>query len=336
MIKTLVSYVTQSATPAVNTDNVDVVSITGLAQAITSMTTNLTGTPVVGDRLTIEVTDDGTARAIAWGASFEAGTYTALPTTTVISTKLTVDFRWNPATSKWRGGVTTLAKGDVGLGNVTNNAQYYAGGTDVAITDGGTGVSTLPSGLLKGAGTGAITAGAAGTDYVAPGGALGTPSSGTATNLTGLPVSGITASTSTALGVGSIELGHASDTTLSRSAAGVLAVEGVAVATRDVATTASSATPTVAITASNMQYTVTALAANATFGAPTGSPGDGWRLLIRIKDNATARTLAFNSIFRAIGVTLPTTTVISKTTYLGCVWNQSDTKWDVVAVGQEA
>lgn len=60
---------------------------------------------------------------------------------------------------------------------------------------------------------------------------LGTPTSGTLTNATGLPVSGITASTSTALGVGSVELGHATDTTLSRSSAGVLAVEGVVVPT---------------------------------------------------------------------------------------------------------
>lgn len=61
------------------------------------------------------------------------------------------------------------------------------------------------------------------------GGALGTPSSGTLTNATELPVTGITASTTAALGVGSIELGHATDTTLSRSAAGVLAVEGVVI-----------------------------------------------------------------------------------------------------------
>lgn len=60
---------------------------------------------------------------------------------------------------------------------------------------------------------------------------LGTPSAVTLTNGTGLPVSGITASTATALGVGSVELGHATDTTLSRSSAGVLAVEGVAVPT---------------------------------------------------------------------------------------------------------
>lgn len=68
-----------------------------------------------------------------------------------------------------------------------------------------------------------------GVNVLLNGGALGTPSSGTLTNCTGLPVAGITASTSTSLGVGSVELGHATDTTLSRSSAGVLAVEGVTV-----------------------------------------------------------------------------------------------------------
>ncbi len=92
---------TQSATPTINTDNTDTSSITALAQAITSMTTNLSGTPVGGDQLIIEITDNGTARAITWGASFEASTV-ALPTTTVISAKLTVGFIWNVATTKWR------------------------------------------------------------------------------------------------------------------------------------------------------------------------------------------------------------------------------------------
>ena len=93
--------VTQSATPAMNTNNGDVMQMTGLAQAITSMTTNLTGTPGDGDSFILEITDNGTARAITWGASFEASTV-ALPTTTVISTKLTVGFVWNATTSKWR------------------------------------------------------------------------------------------------------------------------------------------------------------------------------------------------------------------------------------------
>lgn len=94
--------ITQSAAPAINTDLTDVAHITGLAQAITSMTTNLTGTPVEGDELRIDITDNGTARAITWGASFEASGTVALPTTTVISTRLDVRFHWNSATSKWR------------------------------------------------------------------------------------------------------------------------------------------------------------------------------------------------------------------------------------------
>lgn len=61
-------------------------------------------------------------------------------------------------------------------------------GTEVTVPYGGTGVATL-TGIVKGNGSSAFSAATAGTDYVAPGGALGTPSSGTATNLTGLPLS---------------------------------------------------------------------------------------------------------------------------------------------------
>jgi hypothetical protein len=47
----------------------------------------------------------------------------------------------------------------------------------VSVANGGTGASTL-TGVLKGNGASAFTAATAGTDYVAPSGALGTPSSG--------------------------------------------------------------------------------------------------------------------------------------------------------------
>lgn len=60
---------------------------------------------------------------------------------------------------------------------------------------------------------------------------LGTPTSGTLTNATGLPISGLVSSTTTALGVGSIELGAATDTTLARVSAGVVSIEGVNVVT---------------------------------------------------------------------------------------------------------
>ena len=60
---------------------------------------------------------------------------------------------------------------------------------------------------------------------------LGTPSSGTLSSCSALPISGLTASTSTALGVGSVELGHATDTTLARASAGVVTIEGVNIVT---------------------------------------------------------------------------------------------------------
>ena len=89
-----------SATPTINTDNSDAHSITALATAITSMTTNLTGTPTNFQELIVRIKDDGSARAITWGASFEAAG-TALPTTTVISKRLVVKFLYDTVTSKW-------------------------------------------------------------------------------------------------------------------------------------------------------------------------------------------------------------------------------------------
>jgi hypothetical protein len=104
-----------------------------------------------------------------------------------------------------------------------------ATGSTLTIADGKT-LTASNTLIFTGTDSSSVAFGAGGT-VLYSGGALGTPSSGTLTNATGLPVSGITASTSTALGVGSIELGHATDTTLTRSSAGVLAIEGVVVPT---------------------------------------------------------------------------------------------------------
>jgi hypothetical protein len=91
---------TSSATPTINTDNVDFYSLTAQAVNITSFTTNLTGTPTEGQTLWIAIT--GTAsQAITWGASFEASTI-ALPTTTVTTARLDCGFVWNTVTSKFR------------------------------------------------------------------------------------------------------------------------------------------------------------------------------------------------------------------------------------------
>jgi hypothetical protein len=95
-----ITTITSSATPTINTDNCDAVTITALATAITSMTSGLSGTPVNFQKLIIRIKDDGTARAISWGASFEAKGV-SLPTTTVISKVLTVGFIYDTVTSKW-------------------------------------------------------------------------------------------------------------------------------------------------------------------------------------------------------------------------------------------
>lgn len=138
-------------------------------------------------------------------------------------------------------GILKATSGVIGTGTAGTDYLAPPSGTSIlkansggalANATAGTDYLAPPSGtsILKANSGGALANASAGTDYVAPGGALGTPSSGTLTNCTGLPVAGITASTSTAIGVGSIELGHASDTSLTRSGAGTLAVEGVDVA----------------------------------------------------------------------------------------------------------
>ena len=93
---------------------------------------------------------------------------------------------------------------------------------------------------------------------------------------------------------------------------------------------------TVTPTSTNDLVVITAQAAGLTIANPTGTMTEGQALMIRIKDNGTARTIAYGTNYRALGITLPTTTVISKTLYLGCIWNATDTKFDVVGLNQEA
>lgn len=97
-------------------------------------------------------------------------------------------------------------------------------------------------------------------------------------------------------------------------------------------TSAATVTPT--FTAD--QVNITAQAAALTLANPTGTAVDGKRLTIRIKDDGTGRAIAYGTQYRAIGVTLPTTTVAGKTLYLSLVFNAAETKWDVIAVAQEA
>lgn len=97
-------------------------------------------------------------------------------------------------------------------------------------------------------------------------------------------------------------------------------------------TSASTVTPTFL----NDIVDITALAAACQLLNPTGTAILNLGMVVRIKDNGTARAITYDTQYRAVGVTLPTTTVISKTLYLAMIWNGNASKWDVIAVGQEA
>lgn len=101
--------------------------------------------------------------------------------------------------------------------------------------------------------------------------------------------------------------------------------------TKRVGTSASAATHTIDSDSYDI-YTVTAQAQAVTFAAPTGTPTNGQTLVIRLKDNGTARAITWNAAFRDGDVSLPTTTVLSQTMYLGFMWNSTDSKWDLLAV----
>lgn len=75
------------------------------------------------------------------------------------------------------------------------------------------------------------------------------------------------------------------------------------------------------------------LAVALTINLPTGTPTNGQRLIIRIEDNGTSRALTWSG-YRAVGVTLPTTTVASKILYVGVIYNSQDSTWDAIAVAQ--
>ena len=128
-----------------------------------------------------------------------------------------------------------------------------------------------------------------------------------------------------------INTSHVTDTFTPST--GVVSIAGSISTSSASIASASTITPTTG----NNQYDVTALAVPATIAIPSGTAVDGLKLIIRIKDNGTAQTLSWNATYRIVGTTLPTTTIATKTLYVGCIYNSTVTAtWDVIAVAQQA
>lgn len=92
---------------------------------------------------------------------------------------------------------------------------------------------------------------------------------------------------------------------------------------------------TVTPTSGNDIVTITAQAQSLTLANPTGNWSQGQDFIVRIKDNGTARSITWDANYRAIGLILPTTTVAGKTTYVGLIYNSTDSRWDAIGVTTE-
>lgn len=98
-----------------------------------------------------------------------------------------------------------------------------------------------------------------------------------------------------------------------------------------VGSTSSSATPSINVSSYD-QYNITALAANISSVTISGSPSDGQKLIIRIKDNGTTRTITHGSDFVDSGVaSMLTATVSSKTHHELFIYDSATSKWACIA-----
>lgn len=137
------------------------------------LTTGITGTlPLANGGTGASLSDPNADRILFWDDS--AGAMTFLQAGSGLSISGTT------LTATGAGGSVTSVGLSMPSGFTVSGSPVTSSGTLA--------VSTTLNGVLKGNGSGFTTA-TAGTDYVAPGGALGTPSSGTLTNATGLPLS---------------------------------------------------------------------------------------------------------------------------------------------------
>jgi len=116
--------------------------------------------------------------------------------------------------------------------------------------------------------------------------------------------------------------------------------------TRRVSSTTSITSP-LAWNSDNFDiYAATAQANDFTINDDTGTPTDGRSVVFRITCDGSARTITFtggvSKSFIPIGVSLTSTGsdftyVLSpnKTTYFGCAYNSSSSRWEIIALSQE-
>jgi hypothetical protein len=215
------------------------------AQAPTYTSSTGTGSVVLGTNAVLITPNLGTPSAITLtnGSGLPISGLTASTTTALGVGSIELGHATDTTLSRVSAGVVSIegnnilvsggALGTPSGGTLTNVSGLPISGL-VASTTAALSTGTIELGHATDTTIARVSAGVVsieGNNILVSGGALGTPASGTLTNATGLPIAGLVASTATALGVGSIELGHATDTTIARVSAGVISVEGITVPT---------------------------------------------------------------------------------------------------------
>lgn len=319
-----------------------------------------------GARLTkLWATDITVTNAIAGSVTGNAGTLTvadeAADTTCFIgfytaasgslAGKTNTNLTFNASTGVLTAGQTIVGSinGNAGTATALQNARTIGGvsfdGTANITVSTATGGFTVSGGNLA-LGANSLTM----TGSLAATGSRVTKGWFTDIESTNMPTVGGTAilTSLTAPTFNTIELGTGqTDTTLSRSSAGVLAVEGVVVPTvsstntltnkaitQRVVTTTDDSTAVIDVAVTD-DYELSAIANNTTFST-TGSPTDGQKLTIRWKDAGVSKTLTWDAIFVAIGVALPSSTTPGKWQYVSCKYNSGAAKFHVLGFNTQA
>jgi hypothetical protein len=305
----IVASVTQSATPAINTDHMSVASILSLTQNITSMTSGLTGTPVDGQSLTVRITNAGAAPTVLVASTIAKGSSSV--TTAAINT--TGASFLVAALASYASGTSQIVSDSKGnswtvLQDYGANAEvqlFYCSHPTVGTGHTFTSACVAPA-LAVAAFSGMLDSGT--VDMTTTGAGATQPGSGTPGHSGDVIFTA--AASNTDSGTWAVDQGF----TIAQQCAGTTgASEGVALAYLH-QTTAAALNPTW----SGMTGYATTMAAFQAVAAGASGPF----------------TIAWGSAFEASGVSLPTSTLSGTTAALmvGFVYNALTSAWRCVSV----
>lgn len=166
---------------------------------------------------------------------------------------------------------------------------------------------------------------------------------------TGAKFNGSTSGTTTLLatavaGTTALTLPATNDTLVGKATTDTLTNKRI---TSRVSSAASVASPLAWDSDDYDQYAITAQAGNLTISADAGTPTDGQKIVFRILDNGTSRTITFTGGvakgFKPIGINLTVSgsdytyaTVANKVVYIGAIYNDNSQRWEIIALAQDA